>query len=184
MTQDSLYLDKAFVLALEWHKGDKRKVDGTPYILHPVAVARELAKHGFSDEVIAAGYCHDLLEETDCSKEKIAQVCGDKVLEIVEAVTNDDTLEWEEKKLKYIESVRNGPVEAKAVCVCDKIHNLRSLIKSYQRLGPSLWEKFNRGKDKKLWYEKNVNKMLKETWEHELISVHEELIGRVEGLKG
>jgi (p)ppGpp synthase/HD superfamily hydrolase len=161
------------------HKGD-----GLPYLIHPTAVAMMLAKNGFSNETIVAGYCHDLLEDTDCPKQEITDVCGQKVLETVEALTNDDLLPWEEKKLKYIELVRNGSVEAKAVCVCDKIHNLRSLITAYEQQGPALWEKFNRGMDKKLWYERKVSEMSKETWKHELIEVHEGLVEEVEGMEG
>lgn len=180
---DTMLIDNAINLAVTWHTGQTRKVDGSPYIIHPIAVATMLAKNGFSDETIAAGYCHDLLEDTQCTEDDILTACGSKVLEIVKAVTNDDKKPWEEKKLGYIESVRNGPVEAKAVCVADKIHNLKSLIASHETQGPSIWKKFNRGKENKLWFELNVLKELKKNWNHPLLHEYEQLIEAMKKLK-
>jgi len=68
------------------------------------------------------------LEDTDFGEEKLKQELGSEVLEIVKAVTNDDSLPWEEKKKKYVETVRSGSEGAKAVAGADKIHNLESLM--------------------------------------------------------
>lgn len=178
----NMLIDNAIKLAIKWHSGQKRKVDGSPYIIHPIAVATMLAKNEFSDETIAAGYCHDLLEDTKCTENEISTVCSPKVLRIVKAVTNDDQKAWEEKKLGYIELVRSGPVEAKAVCAVDKIHNLQSLIEAHAKQRSAIWKKFNRGKDKKLWFELKVLKMLKENWEHPLIKEYENLLEQMNGL--
>lgn len=187
VNMNSLLIDNAIGLILKWHAGQIRKGDGSPYIIHPVAVATILAKNGFSDETVSAGFCHDLLEDTQCPEKEIVDVCGEKVLEIVKAVTNDgqlsDEKDWEKKKLKYIDSVRNGPEGAKAVCVADKIHNLQSLLTAYKIQGPKIWSKFNRGKQQKLWFEKLVLKMLKSSWKHPLISEYQKLISAEELLK-
>lgn len=170
-------------LASKWHKGQTRKGDGQPYIIHPTAVAEMLKQHGFADETIAAGYCHDLLEDTGCTPAEILEKCGPKVLETVKSVTNDATLPWKEKKLKYIETVRIGSDDAKAVCVADKIHNLESLLQAHKKYGPSIWSKFNRCKKDKLWFEQGVLKMLQETWDHPLIAEYEKLIKKMEKLE-
>lgn len=179
-------IQKAAELAWKYHKDQIRKGDDSPYIIHPIIVATILAKHGFSDETIAAGYCHDLLEDTTCTEKEISNACGVKVLQIVKAVSNDpklsDKLDWEKKKLKYIRTVRKGPVEAKAVCTADKIHNLLSTLEAYPKQGPSFWKRFNRGRDKKEWFEKKVLEMLKETWSHPLIQEYENLFIIVNGL--
>lgn len=47
---------------------------------------------------------------------------------------------------------------------------------AYKEQGPDLWKQFNRGKDKKVWFEAEVLKMLKETWQHPLIDEYEKLI--------
>lgn len=169
-------IEKAVRVSVEAHSGQTRKGDDLPYIIHPFMVALKLAKYNFPDEVVAAALTHDVLEDTDFGEEKLKEELGDTVLEIVKAVTNDDSLPWEEKKKKYVETVRNGPDGAKAVAVADKIHNLESLMIAYAEQGPELWKKFNRGKEQKLWFENEVLKMLKQTWQHPLIDEYEGLL--------
>jgi (p)ppGpp synthase/HD superfamily hydrolase len=167
--------EKAARLAVSAHTGQTRKGDGLPYIIHPFMVALKLANHGFSDAVIAAALTHDVLEDTDYAEDEFKTELGEEVYEIVKAVTNDDSLPWEEKKKKYVETVRNGSEGAKAVAVADKIHNLESLLFAHAEQGSDIWKKFNRGKEQKLWFESEVLKMLEETWTHPLIDEYEKL---------
>lgn len=169
-------IEKAIRISVLAHRDQARKGDGLPYIIHPFAVALKLAKHNFSDAVIAAALTHDVLEDTDYPEEKLKEELNEEVLEIVRAVTNDDSLPWEEKKKKYIETVRKGPEGAKAVALADKIHNLESLLAAYAEQGPEIWKRFNRGREQKLWFENEVLKMLKETWQHPLIEEYEGLL--------
>lgn len=57
----------AISLACKYHYGQKRKGDNYPYIEHPLEVGYTLWKNKFSDDIVAVGFCHDLLEDTDCS---------------------------------------------------------------------------------------------------------------------
>jgi len=173
----------ALRIAIEAHKNQTRKGDDQPYIIHPVMVALKLTNYNFPDKVIAAALTHDVLEDTDYPVEKLRKELGDEVLEIIKAVTNDQSLPWEEKKKKYVESVRNASEGAKAVAVADKIHNLESLFIAYEEQGPALWKRFNRGKDKKVWFEKEVLQMLKDTWRHPMIEEYERLITKITKLK-
>lgn len=100
------FVERATRLAVVAHEGQKRKVDGLPYIVHPFMVALKLSKHGFSDHVIAAALTHDVLEDTDCTHEQLKDELGNEIYEIVNAVTNDDSLSWEKKKK---EVCGNGP---------------------------------------------------------------------------
>jgi len=169
-------IEKAVRVSVVAHGGQTRKGDDLPYIIHPFMVALKLAKYNLPNEVIAAALTHDVLEDTDFGEEKLREQLGDEVLEIVKAVTNDDSLPWEEKKKKYVETVRNGSEGAKAVAVADKIHNLESLMIAYAEQGPEIWKKFNRGKEQKLWFENEVLKMLKQTWQHPLVDEYESLL--------
>jgi len=175
-------IQKALSIALSAHANQARKADGSPYIIHPIMVAMKLAQHGFSETVIAAALCHDVLEDTDVPEVTLRKELGDEVVDIIIAVSNDDSLPWEEKKLAYIESVRNGPDGAKAVCIADKMHNMESLLVAYDQQGSELWSKFNRGKNKKVWFEKKVLAMLKQSWDHPLLKEYETLIEREEAL--
>jgi (p)ppGpp synthase/HD superfamily hydrolase len=180
---DSTIIEKAVRISVSAHKDQARKGDNLPYIIHPIMVAIKLSKYNFPDTVIAAAFVHDVLEDTDFPEDKLKNELGEEVLEIVKAVTNDDSLSWEEKKKKYVETVRAGSDGAKAVAVADKIHNLESLLLAYSEQGPELWKKFNRGKEQKLWFENEVLKMLKETWKHPLIEEYEKLLEQEKGLK-
>ena len=60
----------AFDLAYQLHKGQFRK-SGEPYITHPVAVADLLRELGASASVIAAGFLHDVVEDTDITPEQL-----------------------------------------------------------------------------------------------------------------
>jgi (p)ppGpp synthase/HD superfamily hydrolase len=176
-------IEKAVRISAAAHKDQVRKGDDLPYIIHPFMVALKLVKHNFPDTVIAAALTHDVLEESDFSEDRLKDELCQEVWEIVKAVTNDDSLPWEEKKKNYIEAVRRGPEGAKAVAVADKIHNLESLMIAYQEKGPELWKRFNRGREQKLWFENEVLKMLKETWQHPLIEEYQLLLDQEKQLK-
>jgi len=177
-----MLLDTAMRMAVAGHATQVRKDDNSPYIVHPVNVALMVAKHGFGDAVIAAALTHDLVEDTPLTPDELRAALGDEVADIVAAATNDDSLSWEEKKLKYIETVRVGSEGAKAVATADKIHNAESLIAAHARLGSELWTHFNAGKEKKIWFEEAMLAMLKETWEHPLVSEYAVLVTRMRAL--
>lgn len=177
-------VENALNLARKYHYGNIRKGDGLQYIIHILQITKLLYRRGFDAEIIAAGFCHDLLEDTQCVEQEIEGSCGKEVLRIVRAVSNDKALEdkkdWEKKKERYIESVKNGGEKAIAVCLADKIVNLRALLKEYVKAGKNIWERFNRGKEKKLWFEKMVLAMAKENCKNALIDEYEKLIKELE----
>jgi (p)ppGpp synthase/HD superfamily hydrolase len=176
-------IGKALSIAVEAHRNQRRKGDNLPYIIHPVMVSVKLIKHDFQDEVIAAALTHDVLEDTDFPEEELRKELGDDVLEIVKTRSHDKSLPWEEKKKRYVEAVRRGSESVKAVAVADKIHNMDSFLIAYEEQGPDLWKKFNRGRDEKIWFEKEMLRMFKETWQHPLIAEYEYLLKKVLTLK-
>lgn len=183
-------IERALELALKYHSGVKRKADGLPYIIHILDVSALIYsewKENLDINVLAAGICHDLLEDTECSEQEIIDNCNLEVLRIVKAVSVDPELEksgdWEKKKLDYIQSVENGGESAMIVCLCDKISNLRSLFTQHAKEGVSIWLKFNRGKDSKLWFEKKVLKMLQNNnLKYPLLSCYENMLEDYEKL--
>ncbi|MCD6109143.1 bifunctional (p)ppGpp synthetase/guanosine-3',5'-bis(diphosphate) 3'-pyrophosphohydrolase [bacterium] len=173
----------ALRMAFRYHSGQIRKGDGTQYIIHILNISRLLYGQGgieVDPVLIAASLCHDLLEDTDCPESEIEKWCGPEVLSIVKAVSNDDSLEWEDKKSMYIETVKAGGEKAMIVCLADKIVNIEDLIKAYKKEGEEVWKKFNRGKERKLWFEKAVLKMLKKNLKHSLVGRYEKLINELE----
>ncbi len=175
-------IEKAARIAERAHKKQTRKESGLPYIAHPFSVALKLAKYSFSDVVVAAALAHDVVEDSDVSEKKLREELGDEAVDIVMSVSNDDSLPWDEKKKKYIETVRNGSEGAKAVATADKIHNLESLLIAYKEQGPRVWENFNAGMEKKIWFEDAMLAMLKETWKHPLIDEYGDLLAELKEL--
>ena len=175
-------IERAAKIAIRAHSGQKRKGDGSPYIVHPFMVALKLVKYNFSDTIIAAALTHDVLEDTNVPESELLKNLGNEVLEIVKTLSEDDSLLWEDRKKKYIEAVRNGPEGVKAVSAADKVHNLESLIKGHEEQGVEIWKKFNRGKEEKLWFESEMLTMLKQTWAHPLVDEFEVLVEQMRAL--
>ena len=177
-------INKAVIFAAIAHKNQKRKDPEslTPFIQHPVMVGIILQRAGFSDDVIAAGILHDVLEDTKYTKEDLEKKFNKNIAELVNNVSEQDkSLPWAERKKKYLEHIRKCPPEAKAISAADKIHNIRSIIKSINE-GIDIWTVFKRGKDIQIGRFNKLLNILKETWEHPLINELEEAIRDLESI--
>lgn len=175
-------IERAVRIASVAHRSQVRKDGDMPYISHPVMVAIKLLKSGFDDDVVAAALVHDVLEDTEYPAIKLKEELGDNVFNMVKALTHDDSLSWEEKKVKYVESIRVSDDNVKAISIADKIHNAESLLVAYDERDKDVWKMFNRGRDKKIWFEREMLKVFKETWKHPLIDEYEKLIEEIESL--
>ncbi|MCK4430970.1 MAG: HD domain-containing protein, partial [Candidatus Aminicenantes bacterium] len=83
-------INLAIEVAAKAHKGHVRKYTDIPYISHPFGVAIILSRCGCSDELIAAGLLHDVVEDTSISLGDISQMFGDEVTTIVYGCTEQD----------------------------------------------------------------------------------------------
>ncbi len=102
----------------EKHKGQKR-IQGTPYYLHPMEVSNILAKKGFSKEYQIVGLFHDLLEDTETTYEEIIKMTNLEIAEAVRLVTKEDEYVMSE----YIGRIMQNDM-ARMVKLADRIHNL------------------------------------------------------------
>ena len=148
----SLLVKRALDRAAVWHQGQLRKYPGiaVPYVSHLAGVTIVLARHGFDEEVIAAGALHDAVEDTSATLAEIAADFGPRVAELVaHASESDRTLSWEERKAEYLARFPGKPWEAQAITLADKIDNLQSiLVCSHEHGDP--WAQFKRGRDAQL----------------------------------
>jgi (p)ppGpp synthase/HD superfamily hydrolase len=145
-------LKRAFDMASVWHRNQRRKYPGVdvPYVSHLAGVATLLARHGFDEEVVAAGALHDVIEDTGVTYDELARLFGARVADLVLAVSEQDkTLAWEERKRLYIEQFADKPWEAQAITLADKIDNLLSIVVCKAEHGDP-WPMFNRGRDAQL----------------------------------
>lgn len=139
--------ETALKMAATAHREQVRKHDGSPYIVHPVMVARILEQYGFEEKVVAAGLVHDVLEDSDIDEAELRKKLGDAVVDTVTKVSENTDLAWEDRKEAYAKEVAAGSDEVKAVSVADKIHNAQNLIAHAKVVGSDIWKNFNRGKD-------------------------------------
>ena len=123
----------ATLFAAEKHRGQKRKdARGTPYINHPIMVANLIANiGGITDvEVLQAALLHDTVEDTETTADEIEGRFGYAVRSLVMEVTDDKSLEKQERKQLQIEHAPNLSPRAKVIKLADKIANLSDLVTS------------------------------------------------------
>src|SRR3954463_8418840 len=83
----------ALDFAAREHAGQTRDIDSIPFVTHPVEVACLLHEAGYSDEVVAAGVLHDVLEDTEVTRGELEERFGPRVAELVAAVSEDPSIE-------------------------------------------------------------------------------------------
>lgn len=126
MTDVARLLDAASFAAFKHRDQRRRDVDATPYINHPLDVARILTEAGVEDvEVLMAGILHDTIEDTDTTPEELTVRFGARVCDLVIEVTDDTNLEKLERKRLQVVMAPTKSDEAKMVKIADKIANLR-----------------------------------------------------------
>jgi len=142
------------------HKGQVRKLNSEQFMIHPNNVANKLKSAGFNEIVVAAGFLHDVIEDTSVTIDELRNVFGEKVLQLVLGNTEDMQLSWKERKLQTIERAKVGTLELKALIAADKLDNIMSILSNYKVMGEKVWQAFSRGKEDQYWYYSEVEKSL------------------------
>ena len=120
----------AIAFASHKHRNQRRKdVDASPYINHPIALARVLAvEAGVKDhKTLVAAILHDTVEDTETTLDELSGHFGRKVAEIVAEVTDDKSLPKEQRKELQVDHAPTLSKRAKLVKLADKICNLRDV---------------------------------------------------------
>jgi (p)ppGpp synthase/HD superfamily hydrolase len=118
----------ALAFAASHHEGQTRDLDGIPFVTHPVEVACLLHEAGYSDEVVAAGVLHDVLEDTDASVEDLERRFGSRVAELVAGVSDDPSIEDDaQRKAALRDQVARAGECAAVIFAADKVSKAREL---------------------------------------------------------
>src|SRR5918998_638789 len=118
----------ALAFADQRHAGQTRDLDDLPFVTHPLEVACLLHEAGYQDEVVAAGVLHDVLEDTDAERSDLESRFGHRVAELVEAVTDDPTIEDDaERRAALRRQVAEAGEGAAVVFAADKGSKAREL---------------------------------------------------------
>lgn len=119
---------EALAFAATSHEGQMREIDDMPFVTHPVEVACLLHEAGYSDEVVAAGVLHDVLEDTDVELDELERRFGPEVAGLVAAVSDDPSIEDDaRRKAALREQVARAGECAAAVFAADKVSKAREL---------------------------------------------------------
>lgn len=127
-----LLLENVLDFATIAHEGQRRKYTDDPYIVHPIAVADLVQRHGGSEAQVAAAMLHDVVEDTHYTLADINANFGHEISTLVEWLTDTSKPEDGNRKIrKGIDRDRlaNAPAEAQFVKVADLIDNTRTIVK-------------------------------------------------------
>jgi len=130
---------RAADFAARAHVAQRRKGDAQePYINHLAEVALLLtqATGGQDATLIAAGWLHDTLEDTDTEREELETLFGPAVASLVAEVTDDKSLLKAERKRLQVETTPRKSEQARLLKIADKTSNLRAIASS----PPSGWD--------------------------------------------
>lgn len=123
---------KAYEIAADKHEGQYRK-SGEPYIQHPLEVANILTTLHASPSTICAGLLHDVLEDTDMTKEEMTRMLSEDVTNIVDGVTKIGKLKYmtKEKALAHNHEklllAMAKDIRVIIVKLADRLHNMRTI---------------------------------------------------------
>ena len=129
---DSTLIRQGFEFAYQLHK-DQYRASGEPYICHPVAVAGLLRDLGGSNAMIAAGFLHDIIEDTDVTSEELEDHFGSEVRQLVDGVTKLSKFSFSSKTERQAENFRRmflamaQDIRVIVVKLADRLHNMRTL---------------------------------------------------------
>lgn len=125
-------LKKAYVFSAREHKGQVRR-SGEPYLSHPLEVANILAEMKLDVVCVAVGLLHDIVEDTLTSIEKIREIFGEDVANIVDGLTKISKIQFSSRQEKQAENFRKlllamvDDIRVILVKLADRLHNMRTL---------------------------------------------------------
>ncbi len=129
---DMALVDRAVEYAQNKHASQKRK-DGSPYIIHPLAVAEIVTEMGLDMDAILGALLHDCIEDTDASHEEIEKLFGTTVAELVEGVTKLTRANFSSTEQAQMENLRkmfmamSKDIRVVLIKIADRLHNMRTM---------------------------------------------------------
>jgi len=125
-------IERAYVYSARVHDGQLR-LNGEPYLSHPLEVANILADMNLDAESVAAGLLHDVVEDTHATVEDVRLMFGDAVSHIVSGVTKLSKLPYQTKQDRQAENFRKmilamaDDIRVILIKLADRLHNMRTL---------------------------------------------------------
>ncbi|MCP4621937.1 MAG: bifunctional (p)ppGpp synthetase/guanosine-3',5'-bis(diphosphate) 3'-pyrophosphohydrolase [bacterium] len=125
-------IERAYIYSARVHEGQVR-LSGEPYLSHPLEVAGILTELRLDAISVAAGFLHDVIEDTHALPEDIEKMFGPEVRHIVSGVTKLSSLSFHSSRARQAESLRKmflamaDDVRVILIKLADRLHNMRTL---------------------------------------------------------
>lgn len=129
---DTELIGRAFEKARKLHDGQLRK-SGEPYFIHPIAVAKILAQLGMDEETIIGGLLHDVVEDTEYTREELVVDFSEEIALLVDGVTKLGSIKFDTKEEAQAENLRkmflamSKDIRVLIIKLADRLHNMRTL---------------------------------------------------------
>ena len=167
MVYMSPIIKKALYFAAERHDGQYRKGGRVPYIVHPVQVALGVCAYTDDEEIIAAAFLHDVLEDcADVSIGLLQKEFNDRIAQMVSEVSlveGEKYATWKEKKEAYLTKIKKASKGALIIVAVDKMNNLRAYFDALRERGDAVARYFGGTPDEYRWYYTEIGTILMST---------------------
>lgn len=182
-------LDHAIIFATKAHSGMTRKGTNVPYIVHPIEAAAIVSAMTDDEEIMAAAVLHDVLEDTEVTREDLLARFGRRIADLVADESEDKRrglppeLTWKTRKQETITFLKTkADRDAKMLALADKLSNLRAIYRDQCIIGDKVWERFNE-KDKNMhaWMYRSIDEALSGLQDHPTWQEYHRLVREVFG---
>lgn len=177
--------EKAVAFAMKAHEGQTRK-DGGVYILHPLEDAVIVGTMTGDLEILAAAVLHDTVEDTEVTAQDILDNFGERVAELVAHETEDKRPEmpasdsWKIRKEESLAVLKDSSLDTKMLWLGDKLSNMRSLARDYDKIGEAVFDRFNEKNPKEQhWYHATILDYISELSDYPAYQEYQRLFNHV-----
>lgn len=159
----------AMCFAEHAHNGATRKGTKIPYIMHPIEAGMITMSLTDDVSVVVAAILHDVVEDTKYDLGDIEQRFGPDIAQLVSYESEDKMHDipaansWKLRKETFLKHLENAPLEAKIICLADKVSNMRLSAKTFKSKGDAMWQAFNqKDKSEQEWYYRSIYERISE----------------------